>query len=129
MDRLTQALLSTSKSANDYNNEVYNNFKQKQAEDAANYEEQWRPDIGKTLLGAGLAFIPGMQGAGLGMAAGGLLNKKAVNKLGGSVQGPQEDFSQLFSGMNSGGQNKSLEELLRSLQGGSDIVTPGGGIA
>lgn len=129
MDRLTQALISTSRSARDYNNDVNQAFKEKQAADAANYEEQWRPDIGKMLLGGGMALIPGMRGTGLGMAAGGLMNKKAVNKLGGSVQGQQEDFSQLFSGMNRGGKNKSLEEQLRSLQEDSDIVTPGGGIA
>lgn len=115
MDRLTQALLATSRSADQNNNETNQAFRQKQADDAASYEKQPRFDLGKTIMG-GVSGLIGSGGNPLGAligAAGGVFNKKAVNKLGDSVQGPQDDYTSLIKllGMGNGGLTSNQRQV------------------
>jgi hypothetical protein len=89
-------VLSTMRSAKDYQAEQDAAYARKKAEDEAAYQEEWRPDLGQILAGAALtAAGPFTAGAtvpaGIGMMGGGLMNKKAVNRRGGAVQGPKDD--------------------------------------
>jgi len=80
-DNLLNALLATSKSAGQYNNDMTAMRDKARAEEAAHYDEQFRLDPMKLIGGAGRALM-GDVGGGISDMVGGLANKRAVNKLG-----------------------------------------------
>jgi hypothetical protein len=107
-------VLGSMRSARDLERERAQAFAEKQAADEANFSEENRPDILGGLVKGGLGLMTGNPLAAVGGLASGLMNKKAVNKRGGSVQGPQDN---------------SLMELLMKLQGmggfgGNNVSAP-----